>query len=166
MLQNKQIMALIIAIVTSLTLSTQTVKFDVFASESSPYDSGYDHGCDGAGISDPDERYINQPDTGQSHHTGAFMQGYDDGFDACSFSAPPDQEQQEQSQQSINVIENAQDCYDAGYEDGHDFPFDGGANDFCRQFTDDQGNPYYTGFIDACMSVEGNTIDVCESASD
>ena len=26
--------------------------------------------------------------------------------------------------------------------------------------------PYYTGIIDACMSVEGNTIDVCESASD
>ena len=44
--------------------------------------------------------------------------------------------------------------------------FDGGANDFCRQFTDDQGNPYYTGFIDGCISVEGNTMDVCESATD
>ena len=43
---------------------------------------------------------------------------------------------------------------------------DGGANDFCRQFTDDQGNPYYTGFIDGCMSVDGNTMDVCESTPD
>ena len=34
---------------------------------------------------------------------------------------------------------------------------DGGANDFCRQFTDDQGNPYCTGFIDGCMSIDGNT---------
>jgi hypothetical protein len=34
------------------------------------------------------------------------------------------------------------------YEDGQDFPFDGGVNDFCREFTDDQGNPYYKDFID------------------
>ena len=66
---------------------------------------------------------------------------------------------------STDVLENPQDCYDAGYEDGQDIPFDGGANDFCRQFIDDQGNPYHTGFIDGCMSVEG-TIDVRESASD
>jgi hypothetical protein len=67
---------------------------------------------------------------------------------------------------STGVLENAQDCYDAGYEDGRDFPFDGGANDICRQFTDDQGNPYYTGFIYGCMSVEGNTIDDCELSTD
>ena len=30
-----------------------------------------------------------------------------------------------------DVLENAQDCYDAGYEDGQDFPVDGGANDYC-----------------------------------
>jgi DNA-binding transcriptional regulator LsrR (DeoR family) len=66
---------------------------------------------------------------------------------------------------STDVLENA-DCYDAGYEDGQDLPLDGGANDFCRQFIDDQGNPYYTSLIDGCMSVEGNTLDVCESATD
>jgi hypothetical protein len=27
----------------------------------SPYESGYNHGCDDADISDPDDRYINQP---------------------------------------------------------------------------------------------------------
>jgi hypothetical protein len=64
------------------------------------------------------------------------------------------------------VLENTQDCYDAGYKDGRDSPFDGGANDICRQFTDDQGNPYYSGFIYGCMSVQGNTMDGCESATD
>ena len=43
---------------------------------------------------------------------------------------------------------------------------DGGANDLCRQFTDDQGNPYYTVFIDGCKSVDGNTMDVYESTPD
>ena len=32
---------------------------------------------------------------------------------------------------STGVLANAQDCYDAGYEDGQDFTVDGGANDFC-----------------------------------
>jgi hypothetical protein len=67
---------------------------------------------------------------------------------------------------STGILDNAQDCYDTGYEDGRDFPFDGGANDICRQFTDNQGNPYYTGFIYGCMSVEGNTMDDCESSTD
>jgi hypothetical protein len=31
---------------------------------SSPYDSGYNHGCNDARISDPDDRYINQPEKG------------------------------------------------------------------------------------------------------
>jgi hypothetical protein len=94
MVESKQIVALIVATIISLILSTQQSMFAVFASESSPYDSGYDHGCDDAGISDPDDRYINQPDKGPSHHTGAFMQGYDDGFGACSSSPSPDVEQQ------------------------------------------------------------------------
>jgi hypothetical protein len=53
---------------------------------SDAYDSGYGHGCDDAGISDPDDRYINQPGKGPSFHTGTFMRGYNDGFDACSSS--------------------------------------------------------------------------------
>ena len=55
----------------------------VNASSKSPYDSGYDHGCDDADISDPDDRYINQPDRGPSRHTNEFMGGYNDGFQAC-----------------------------------------------------------------------------------
>lgn len=54
------------------------------ATSKSPYDSGYDHGCDDADISDPNERYINQPEKGPSFHTNEFMNGYNDGYDACS----------------------------------------------------------------------------------
>jgi hypothetical protein len=55
----------------------------VFASESSPYDSGYDHGCDDAGRSESD-KYINQPERGPSFHTQEFMNGYYAGLNACS----------------------------------------------------------------------------------
>ena len=53
---------------------------------SDPYDSGYNHGCKDARISDPSHRYINQPERGPSFHTDAFMQGYHDGYDACTDS--------------------------------------------------------------------------------
>lgn len=55
----------------------------MYASESSPYDSGYDHGCDDAGRSESD-KYINQPERGPSFHTNAFMDGYYAGLNACS----------------------------------------------------------------------------------
>jgi hypothetical protein len=51
---------------------------------SDAYDSGYDHGCDDAGISDRSERYYNQPEKGPAFHTENFNRGYNDGFDACS----------------------------------------------------------------------------------
>jgi hypothetical protein len=56
----------------------------VDASSDPPYRSGYNHGCDDASISDPSERYINQPGKGPSFHTEEFMNGYYNGFDACS----------------------------------------------------------------------------------
>jgi hypothetical protein len=55
-----------------------------YAGGKSPYESGYDHGCDDAGISDPSDRYINQPEKGPSFHTEAFMRGYNAGFNDCS----------------------------------------------------------------------------------
>jgi hypothetical protein len=54
------------------------------ASSKSPYQSGQDHGCDDAGISDVDDRYINQPEKGASFHTNEFMLGYNNGYDDCS----------------------------------------------------------------------------------
>ncbi|MDN5868996.1 MAG: FxLYD domain-containing protein [Candidatus Nitrosocosmicus sp.] len=50
----------------------------------SPYESGYDHGCDDAKISDPSDRYINQPEKGPAYHTSEFMDGYYSGYDKCS----------------------------------------------------------------------------------
>ena len=53
-------------------------------------------------------------------------------------------------------------CYQAGYDDGRTGPFDSEVyNDNCTG----EGR-YLDGFIDGCMSVEGNTRDVCESATD
>jgi hypothetical protein len=156
------------SILIATMILTITGSVSVYAS-SDAYDSGYDHGCDDAGISDPDDRYYNQPEKGPSFHTDAFNKGYDDGFNACSSgSANNDGTSDDRDQRvgSTEILSNAQDCYDAAYGDGQDFPFDEAANDFCRQFTDDQGNPYYTGFIDGCMSVQGNTLDICESATD
>jgi|ERR1051325_5737632 hypothetical protein len=49
-----------------------------------PYQAGYDHGCDDAKVSKADARYINQPDKGPSFHTQEFMSGYNAGFSACS----------------------------------------------------------------------------------
>ena len=39
-------------------------------------ESGYDHGCDDARISDPSDQYINQPEKGPAYHTPEFMDGY------------------------------------------------------------------------------------------
>jgi hypothetical protein len=36
----------------------------ICAGGKSPYESGYDHGCDDAGLS-PSDRYINEPGKGQ-----------------------------------------------------------------------------------------------------
>lgn len=50
-------------------------------------------------------------------------------------------------------------CYDRGYIDGEDHPFSQNTYDRC-------GDDYYQGFINGCMSVDGNSRDTCESATD
>ena len=48
-------------------------------------------------------------------------------------------------------------CYERGFRDGEEHPFD--------QYTyGDCGNDCYRGFIDGCISVEGNTEEDCELA--
>ena len=71
------IAALVPTAMSSVSVST------AYASEKSPYESGRDHGCDDAGISDSDDRYINEPGKGPSFHTNEFMEGYHDGFNEC-----------------------------------------------------------------------------------
>ena len=50
-------------------------------------------------------------------------------------------------------------CYERGIIDGEDHPFNQITYDNCR-------DQYYQGFIEGCMSVDGNSRDVCESATD
>lgn len=50
-------------------------------------------------------------------------------------------------------------CRNAGYEDGQNGPFNHDKHNECGRF-------YYDAFIDGCLSVSGNTRDVCESATD
>jgi hypothetical protein len=61
---------------------------------------------------------------------------------------------------------DAESCYDNGYRHGMDKPFEVNTNKMCERFSDDGKNPYYEGFIDGCKSVEGNTEEICENATD
>jgi hypothetical protein len=48
-------------------------------------------------------------------------------------------------------------CYDDGYEDGQNNPFDQKRNKGCEEY----GNNYYKGFISGCIDTE-NTKETCE----
>jgi hypothetical protein len=50
-------------------------------------------------------------------------------------------------------------CYERGLRDGEEHPFNQGTYNVC-------GDDYYKGFIEGCISVEGNTKAVYESATD
>jgi hypothetical protein len=50
-------------------------------------------------------------------------------------------------------------CYDRGIIDGEDHPFSQNTFDKC-------GDDYYQGFLEGCKSVNGNTENICESATD
>ena len=57
-------------------------------------------------------------------------------------------------------------CYDAGLDDGKNDNFDKYIfDDYCGPTSDahQTENRYYKGFIDGCLSVEGNTRQVCEA---
>jgi hypothetical protein len=68
--------------------------------------------------------------------------------------------------ESINVDdlgnENMEACYDDGYEDGRNNPFDHDRNEGCNDYQ----NMYYNGFIAGCQSVEGNTQETCDRFTD
>lgn len=76
-----------------LIMSPFTIQIQLaYAGGKSPYQSGYDHGCDDTDISDPDDRYINQPEKGPSFHTDEFMDGYHAGYNSCSGGSSNDRE--------------------------------------------------------------------------
>ena len=60
---------------------------------------------------------------------------------------------------SVNANSIEVSCFERGIIDGEDHPFNQRTFDNC-------GNDYYQGFLEGCMSVEGNSRDVCESATD
>ena len=55
-------------------------------------------------------------------------------------------------------------CEADGSEAGRDGPFNQELYEQCGEVGG--ADAYYEGFIEGCMSVEGNTKDVCESATD
>lgn len=55
--------------------------------------------------------------------------------------------------------ENRRNCYDDGYEDGRNNPFDRERNNGCNDYQD----MYYKGFIAGCESA-GNTKEMCSSS--
>ena len=50
-------------------------------------------------------------------------------------------------------------CENDGLDDGKNNPFSQGLYDMC-------GDTYYDSYIKGCMSIEGNTQEICESATD
>ena len=95
---SKQKASIAIAfLIYTLTLFPPLYSTKVYAA--SPYDSGYDHGCDDAGISDLSERYINQDEKGPDYHTDEFMEGYYAGVDECSGSSDETAYEDESEQQ-------------------------------------------------------------------
>lgn len=85
MVINPRLVTLLMIIIVGSTVISQYSmnRSKVYASGGSPYDSGYDHGCDDAGRSESN-KYINQPEKGPSFHTNEFMDGYYAGLNACS----------------------------------------------------------------------------------
>lgn len=59
-------------------------------------------------------------------------------------------------------IPGANECWYDGYEDGQNNPFSQDRNEECE----DKGNQYYRAFLHGCESVEGNSKDSCEKATD
>ena len=60
---------------------------------------------------------------------------------------------------SHNGINNADRCFQAGKDDGRDSQFSQSEFNTC-------GLSYEHGFMKGCLSVDGNTRDVCNSAED
>lgn len=63
------------------------------------------------------------------------------------------------AKKSDDGINNPDRCFQAGKDDGRDSQFSQSEFDTC-------GSSYEHGFMKGCLSVDGNTRDVCNSAED
>ena len=70
------------AVLIIVTAASLGIMQGVMAKKGTPFQAGYDHGCNDAKVTFS-ARYINQPDKGPSFHTQEFMSGYRAGFSAC-----------------------------------------------------------------------------------
>jgi hypothetical protein len=107
-----KIEATTIAIVIALMILLHSTMLTAQAKSSiSPYQSGYDHGCEDAKITNMPLRYINQPERGREFHTHEFNNGYDAGFSACGgndiISTTPVDQAQAQSRRSNSASSSA-----------------------------------------------------------
>jgi hypothetical protein len=132
----------------------------ISASSKSPYESGYDHGCDDSELK-AEDRYINEPGKGASFHTDEFMDGYRTGYQECKEGNSNDSENDDEPSSSVNS-----DCFNEGYNDGKDNPFSLEKYRDCGGSMGAGNNAYYNGFVAGCLSVSGNTAEECEQATD
>ncbi len=58
--------------------------------------------------------------------------------------------------------ENRRNCYNDGYEDGLDNPYNQERGEKCGEYS----SSYYHGFLAGCQSVEGNTFEICDKFTD
>jgi hypothetical protein len=72
-------MKYVLAILTAATLAA--ILTSTQAALASPYSAGYSHGCDDGKLGF--HKYLNTPGKGIDEHTPEFMQGYDNGYNAC-----------------------------------------------------------------------------------
>lgn len=70
-----------------ITIIYSVITFLIFfiglVNSQTPFESGYDHGCDDATLNDESQQYINQHGKGPTHHTTEFMDGYKRGYHDC-----------------------------------------------------------------------------------
>jgi hypothetical protein len=100
----------------------------VDAGGKSPYESGYDHGCNDADISAPDDRYINQEGKGPAFHTEEFMQGYNAGSNACSGGSSSGSSGGSGGGSSSSRSSSSRTAFDDGYADGREARLSGGSS--------------------------------------
>jgi hypothetical protein len=65
-------------------------------------------------------------------------------------------------EEGTKEFNDIKECVDDGYEDGRNEPFNTDRHEECDVFGYLEVNPYYDAFINGCVSVEGNTQEICE----
>lgn len=141
----------------SLILFTSPPSLQLVNAED-PYNVGYNHGCKHTKITEHHEKYINKLEKSPGNNTAEFMQGYNWDYKTCLTYDATENKSGSDYRYNLGSHYNKS-CFELGYRDGLDDPFDLNHYDEC-------GSAYYDGFINGCMSVSGNSAEVCEKFTD